>query len=282
LSFISFLSAVNNGKGGFPYVKVLKALAILAALNIALQIVFASLTEKEGVYAVSHRGGAALAPENTLAAVGAGVNSGAPYVEIDVRLTSDGVPVLMHDSSLDRTTDGTGYMKERTRDYVKKLDAGGWFSREFKGEPVPDLGTVLEYIKGTQSTLVIEVKSPGEYPGIGDALLSSLKKYGMERRVVVVSFDAGWIEGFGKLAPDVSLGVLYVYPFTAPPPVEVKYASVFWPAYVLDPTLAWRLKRAGYKVWAWNVDNPYLARFLAWKGVDGIVLDRPGMLRGEE
>lgn len=261
--------------------RVLKILAALAALNIALQVVFASLTEKEEVYAVSHRGAAALAPENTLAAVGAGVNSGAPYIEIDVRLTSDGVPVLMHDASLERTTDGTGRVNERTWEYVKRLDAGARFSREFKGEPVPGLDEVLEYMKGTGSTLVIEVKSPEDYPGITDALLSSLKKYGMERRVVVVSFDAGWIEGFGRLAPGVPLGVLYVYPFTAPPPGEVKYASVFWPAYVLDPSLAWRLKRAGYSVWAWNVGNPYVARFLAWKGIDGIVLDRPGMLAGE-
>lgn len=262
--------------------KVLKVLAVLIALNIALNFVFASLTEKEGVYAVSHRGAAALAPENTLAAVEAGVGSGAPYIEIDVRLTSDGVPVLMHDGSLDGTTDGTGYVKERTLEYVRGLDAGGRFSREFKGEPVPGLDEVLAYMKGTRSTLVIEVKSPDDYPGIGAALLSSLKKYGMEGRVVVVSFDAGWIEGFGRLAPGVPLGVLYVYPFALPSPVEVEYTSVFWPAYALDPTLAWRLKRAGYKVWAWNVDNPWVARFLAWKGVDGLVLDRPGLLKGEE
>lgn len=262
--------------------RVLKILAALAALNIALQVVFASLTEKGEVYPVSHRGAAALAPENTLSAVRAGVNSGARCVEIDVRLTSDGVPVLMHDASLERTTDGTGRVNERTWEYVRRLDAGSRFSREFKGEPVPDLDTVFEYMKGTRSTLVIEVKSPEDYTGIADTLFSALKKYGMEKRVVVVSFDAGWIEGFGRLAPGVPLGVLYVYPFALPPPGEVKYASVFWPAYALDPTLAWRLKRAGYSVWAWNVGNPYVARFLAWKGIDGIVLDRPGMLGGEE
>jgi glycerophosphoryl diester phosphodiesterase len=210
------------------------------------------------------------------------VNSGAPYIEIDVRLTSDGVPVLMHDVSLERTTDGTGRVKERTWEYVRRLDAGGHFSAEFRGEPVPDLDAVLVYMKGTRSTLVIEVKSPDDYPGIADKLLSLLKKYGMETRVVVVSFDAGWIEGLGMLAPGVPLGVLYVYPFVTPPPGEVKYASVFWPAYVLDPTLAWRLKRAGYSVWAWNVGNPWVARFLAWKGVEGIVLDRPGLLKEGE
>jgi glycerophosphoryl diester phosphodiesterase len=261
---------------------VLKILAALVALNIALQFVFASLTEKGEVYPVSHRGAAGLAPENTLAAVKAGVYSGAPYIEIDVRLTSDGVPVLMHDGSLDRTTHGTGRVGERDWNYVRHLDAGGSFSAEFKGEPVPGLDEVLGFMKGTRSTLVIEVKSPGDYPGIAGTLLASLKKYGMEKRVVVVSFDADWIGEFGGLAPEVSLGVLYVYHFSIPPPGDVKYVSVFWPAYALDPSLAWRLRRAGYAVWAWNVGNYYVARFLSWKGVEGIVLDRPGMLGGEE
>lgn len=261
---------------------VLKVLAILIALNIALQLVFASLVEKDDAYPVSHRGAAALAPENTLAAVRAGAESGAPYIEIDVRLTSDGVPVLMHDGTLERTTDGAGRVGERDWNYVSRLDAGGYYSDKFKGEPVPGLDTVLEYMNVAQSTLVIEVKSPDDYPGIADTILSTLKKYGMEKRVVVVSFDRGWIDGFGKLAPGVTLGVLYVYPFSTPPPGVVRYVSVSWPAYVLDPSLAWRLRRAGYTVWAWNVGSSYVARFLAWKGVEGIVTDRPGMLGGEE
>ena len=261
--------------------KALKVLAILVALNIALQLVFASLIEKDVAYPVSHRGAAALAPENTLAAVKAGVNSGAPYIEIDVRLTSDGVPVLMHDGTLDRTTDGEGRVSGRDREYVRKLDAGSSFSGQFSGEPVPDLDAVLEYMKGTRSTLVIEVKSPEDYPGIAETLISALKKYGMEKKVVVVSFDRVWIDSFGKLASGVPLGVLYVYPFSMPPPGEVKYVSVFWPAFVLDPTLAWRLRRAGFTVWAWNVGSSYAARFLAWKGVEGIVTDRPGMIMGD-
>lgn len=262
--------------------RVLIIAAALVALNITLHLVFASFTEKERAYAVSHRGAAGLAPENTLAAVKTGVSAGAPFIEIDIRLTSDGVPVLMHDGSLDRTTDGSGRVGERDWEYVKKLDAGGHFPDKFKSEPVPHLGAVLEYMKGTSSTLVIEVKSPDDYPGIGDVLADYLRKYGMEKRVLVISFDAGWVEGFGKLMPGVALGALYVYPLGVPPSDRVKYVSVFWPAYVLDPSLAWRLKRTGYTTWAWNIDNPYIARFLAWKGVDGIVLDRPGMLRGEE
>jgi glycerophosphoryl diester phosphodiesterase len=262
--------------------RVLIILAALIALNAALQIVFSSGTDRGVVYAVSHRGAAGLAPENTLSAVKAGVSAGAPFIEIDIRLTSDGVPVLMHDGTLDRTTNGTGRVEERDWEYVRNLDAGVHYPDKFKGETVPHLGAVLEYMKGTSSTLVIEVKDPGGNPGMAGTLAEYLRRYGMEKRVVVISFDAVWVEGFGKLMPGVALGALYVYPFGVPTSDRVKYVSVFWPAYVLDPSLAWRLRRAGYTVWAWNIDNPYVARFLVWKGVDGIVLDRPGLLKGRE
>ncbi len=198
--------------------RVLIILAALIALNAALELVFASMTEKGETYALSHRGAAALAPENTLAAVRAGVSAGAPFIEIDIRLTSDGVPVLMHDASLDRTTDGTGRVRERTWEYVNSLDAGSSFSEEFKAEHVPHLGTVLEYMKGASSTLLIEVKDPAGNPAIGDTLAEYLKRYGMEKRVVVISFDAAWAERFGKLMPGTALGALYVYPFGTPPP----------------------------------------------------------------
>ena len=276
------MAEISESKRRAAGKRILIIAAALVALNVALHILFASVTERVETYPVSHRGAAGIAPENTLSAVKAGVSAGAPYIEIDIRLTSDGVPVLMHDGSLDRTTDGAGRVGERSWEYVRNLDAGGRFSDEFKGETVPHLGTVLEYMKGTSSTLVIEVKGPDDYPGIGDVLADYLRKYGMEKRVVVVSFDTGWVEEFGRLMPGVALGALYVYPLGVPPSDRVKYVSVFWPAYVLDPSLAWRLGRTGYSVWAWNIDNPYIARFLAWKGVDGIVLDRPGMLGGEE
>lgn len=262
--------------------RVLIILAALVALNVALHIVFESVTERVETYAVSHRGAAGLAPENTLSALKAGVSAGAPFIEIDIRLTSDGVPVLMHDGTLDRTTDGAGYVRERDWEYVRNLDAGVHYSDKFKGETVPHLGAALEYMKGTPSTLVIEVKDPGGNPGTAGTLAEYLRRYGMEKRVVVISFDAGWVEGFGKLMPGPALGALYVYPLGVPPADRVKYVSVFWPAYVLDPSLAWRLGRAGYTVWAWNIDNPYIARFLSWKGVDGIVLDRPGILKGDK
>lgn len=259
--------------------RIILVIIFLIFANVILQFFFVGIIEQKSVYPVSHRGAAAVAPENTMSAVMSGVSAGAPYVEIDVRLTADRLFVLMHDSTVDRTTDGEGPVRELEWDYIKGLDAGGWYAWAFKGEQVPALDTVLAYMKGKPSTLVIEVKDPSDRPGTAEALSSLLRMYGMEEEVVVVSFDGGWVEDFGLQSPETSVGILYVYPFLTPPSEEVKYVSVFWPAFYLDPSLVWRLRRAGHTVWAWNVSIPFIAEFLTWKGVEGIVTDNPGLLK---
>ena len=273
-------ATTNNSRTSRLY-KALIVIVILVSINIALHAVFAHFIQDGGVSAISHRGAAAIAPENTLAGVRAGVASGAPFIEIDVRVSEDGVLVLMHDSTVDRTTDGSGKVGGLTLDYLSTLDAGGWFGKEFSNEPVPRLDSVLEYMKGKSSKLVIEVKSPGRYPEVETLLSEALRQYGMENDVLLISFDAGWIERAAGLMLGAELGVLYVYPFAVPPASEVEYASVFWPSLVLDPTLVWRMKKKGLKVWAWNVDSSILVKFLVWKGVDGLILDRAELV-GED
>ena len=270
----------NQRRGSKPK-RMLLIILVLAAVNAVLHVVFAGMTERGEEYPISHRGAAAIAPENTLAGVAAGVASGAPFVEIDVRATLDGAPVLMHDSSVDRTTDGKGKVGELTWDYLKTLDAGGSFSPEFKGEPVPDLASVLEYMKGKGSTLVVEAKWPRNWPGGDRTFLDTIRREKMERSVVIISFDTGWIKGLSPSLPNTSLGLLYIYPYSVAPADRVEYVSIFWPALVLDPSLVWRMKRSGHTVWAWNINNEILARFLTWKGVNGLILNRPGMTRPE-
>lgn len=272
--------AVNKNHKTPWFIKALYIIVILTALNILLHLVFASFANNGEVSVISHRGAAAIAPENTFSGVRAGVESGAPFIEIDVRMTEDRVLVLMHDSTVDRTTDGSGKVNGLSWGYLSTLDAGSWFGDEFKGEPVPRLDSVLEYMKGKPSTLVIEVKSPDSYPGIETILTGALRHYDMEREAVLISFDGGWIERAGRLMPDATLGVLYIYPITFPRSDEVEYTNVFWPSLVLDPTLVWRLKNQGFKVWAWNIDSSLIAKFLIWKGVDGLTLDRAGLIGG--
>ncbi|MBN1342059.1 MAG: glycerophosphodiester phosphodiesterase family protein [Phycisphaerae bacterium] len=97
---------------------------------------------------VVHRGANHLAPENTMASARKAVELGCQYVEVDVRTSADGVMYIMHDPNVARTTDGEGFLRKMTSDQIDKLDAGSWFRPEFKGERVPRLRTLLEWIRG--------------------------------------------------------------------------------------------------------------------------------------
>lgn len=97
---------------------------------------------------VVHRGANHLAPENTMASARKAVELGADYVEVDVRTSADGVMYIIHDHKIDRTTDGKGYFRKLTSEQIDKLDAGSWFGPQFKGERIPRLRTLLEWIRG--------------------------------------------------------------------------------------------------------------------------------------
>ena len=110
---------------------------------------------------ISHRGAAGLAPENTLASIREAIGQGAQFIEVDVQRSADGVLVLMHDRTVNRTTDGRGTIRELTWDEISELDAGSSFSPEFTGEPVPSLDSVLGLIRKSPVNLVLEAKNPG-------------------------------------------------------------------------------------------------------------------------
>lgn len=224
---------------------------------------------------IAHRGAAGLAPENTLAAVQAGVASGAGLIEVDVQRTRDDVLVLMHDLGVERTTDGTGAVAELSHEEISQLDAGSWFSEEFAGERVPSLKQVLEELRGWAGVLVIEAKAPDRYPGMADQLAHIVERYRPHLSVSVVSFDHAWLAEFHRRAPDVPLGSLWLYSTRLSGGAVVQRVGVFWLSPVLDPTLTWRTHRAGLDLWVWTVDHPLLKSSLGWIGVDGITTNFP-------
>ena len=107
---------------------------------------------------IAHRGYSAIAPENTLAAFQAAVEYQAQGVELDVQLSADRVPIVVHDSTLNRTTNGEGSVHTKTLNQLQSLDAGSWFSSEFIGEKIPTFQTVLDLLKNTKITIYAEVK----------------------------------------------------------------------------------------------------------------------------
>src|SRR5262245_59418730 len=112
----------------------------------------------EVVEVIAHRGSSAVAPENTLAAVDLAIRAKAHRVEFDVQLTKDGVPVVLHDETLERTTNGKGRVRDRTYKEISKLDAGSWFHADFRGERLPTLDMVLELCRG-KIPVNVEIKS---------------------------------------------------------------------------------------------------------------------------
>jgi len=158
---------------------------------------------------VAHRGWSGRAPENTLAAIELALSE--PYVsmiEIDVQLSKDHIPVVIHDYKLNRTTNGKGLVKDHTAAELAKLDAGSWYSRQYAGERIPTLEQVLQAAAG-KCRLNIELKTDGiRYPSIVDAALELVQAYHMEHAVVFTSFHEGSLYRARKLSKEVSIGYI--------------------------------------------------------------------------
>lgn len=242
---------------------------------------------------IAHRGASGYAPENTLAAVRLGVEQVADLVEIDIQRTADGALVVMHDTTLARTTDVEEIFPDRapwnvgdfTLAELQLLDAGSWFSEEFAGEPIPTLDQVLETLRG-RAGLLLEVKSPSLYPGIAEDILGTLESYpgflnaaARAGRLVVQSFDYGFMEAFNVLAPDVPVGLL-----GGPPSDDVLVEVSAWadqinPQYrTVDRAFVERVHELGMTISVYTVNQADAMRALIDLGVDGIITNYPDRL----
>ena len=127
---------------------------------------FTDLLDRSRPLVIAHRGASGSAPENTMAAFSLAVERGAEVVELDVQMTADGYPVVIHNATVNRTTDGTGLVREKTLAELQTLDAGSWFETRFAGERVPTLEEVVTWARG-RVALAIEIKNtPFHYRGI--------------------------------------------------------------------------------------------------------------------
>ena len=151
---------------------------------------------KRPIAVIAHRGGRAIAPENTLAAFRKSIELGADYVEIDVRTTKDGQLVIMHDGTVDRTTNGKGAVSSLTLSEIKKLDAGSKFSSQYANEPVPTLDETLRLCKG-KVHIYLDFKEASV-----SQTLQALKRHRMEKEVVVYA-DVSELQEWKKLAPKI-------------------------------------------------------------------------------
>lgn len=233
---------------------------------------------RQPMIVVGHRGGAGLAPENTMASLRNGYAVGARWLEVDVQRTSDGTIVVLHDNELERTSNGVGHVKDITYADLAKLDAGSWYGDEFAGERIPTLTEALDFIQEYELTLVIEMKDPMLYPGIGEEMLRMIRDRHAEHNVVIISFDLDWLRAFHETAPELRVGGLWTWMPTADTIPNAQFVDVEWRAALYDPTLVWRAHHSGRQVIVWTVNEPWIARLLYLIGVDVITTDRPDLI----
>lgn len=237
---------------------------------------------------VAHRGASAYAPENTVVAFELAREQRADMFELDVQETEDHELVLMHDTTLSRTTDAErvfpGRAPWRVGDFtlaeIRKLDAGSWFSREYAGEGVPTLGEVLRAMRGSGLGLLLEIKEPRLYPGIEARVADELRnESSWLGHVVVQSFDWASMRRFHRLMPGVPIGLLGT-PAIGDLPALAAYADQINPPYgEVTKEYVRRVHRLRMEVLAWTVDDPAAVRRLIGAGVDAVITNRPGSVR---
>ncbi|WP_443075891.1 glycerophosphodiester phosphodiesterase [Streptomyces sp. TRM 70351] len=248
---------------------------------------------------VAHRGASAYAPENTLAAADKARELGIDWVENDVQRTRDGVLVVLHDDSLKRTTDVEEVFPDRspwkvadfTAAEIARLDAGSWFGEQYTGERVPTLARFLDRMTANHQKLLLEIKKPELYPGIEQDVLTELGERGwltpghLSARLVVQSFDAGSLRRVHDLEPAVRTGFLGT-PAVAELPHYAAFADQVNPRHTtVTPEYVRAVQRTPgpdgerLELFTWTVDDGPTAARLAGMGVDGIITNRPDVIR---
>ena len=235
---------------------------------------------------VAHRGASGYAPENTIAAFDLAVKMKADYIEIDVQRTKDGKLILIHDTTVDRTTDGTGKVGDFTYEEIRRLDAGSWMSEEFRGEKVPTFEEVLKRYKG-RTGILIELKSPELYPGIEKEVANLLKAYHLDKprneKVIVQSFNFDSMKRADQLLPRMPIGVLINQAAdTTDEAIEQfsSYADYYNPSYrLVTEELVTKAHEEGMKIQSWTARSRETVQFLLEMRVDGIITDYPDYVR---
>ncbi|WP_306322548.1 MULTISPECIES: glycerophosphodiester phosphodiesterase family protein [unclassified Streptomyces] len=285
------------------YVRAATALTSVAASVVigvlVLPTAAQAATAHNRTVVVAHRGASAYAPENTLAAVDKAHDLGVTWVENDVQRTKDGALVVIHDTTLARTTNVEQVYPDRapwnvadfTSAEIAKLDAGGWKGAEFAGARIPTLHDYLRRVERNHQKLLMEVKAPELYPGIEDQILGQLLTEGwldhrhVKNRLIVQSFNADSVRTVHQRRPDIKTGFLGK-PAVSDLRAYAKFADQINPSYT---TLTSDYVDAVHKLkgphgkrlqtLAWTVNDAASAQRVAGYGVDGIISNAPDVVR---
>ncbi len=227
---------------------------------------------------IGHRGYAARAPENTLVSIDAALSAGARAVEFDIRVAACGTPVVIHDETLDRTTDGLGPVLRQTAAQLQTLDAGAWFDPGFAGETIPTLIQALDHVADRAHHIYPEIKGIRN-PSDVDGMVRIVEDRAMTERTTFISIDWSILDRVRTQNASIRIGFIVV---TADLCDEALALAVADPAAILDlnceialddPSMVRRAKDEGVDVVTWTVNEPDEATRLREAGVTGFTTD---------
>ena len=234
-----------------------------------------------GVLPIAHRGASGVAPENTKIAFVKALDLGARAIEFDVQLTRDSVPIVFHDDTLERTTDGTGRIADTDFSVIAKLDAGSWFGPRFARAEVPTLEEVLSAI-GPRAMLNVELKPDERVEKLVKHVITAVARFNLFESVVFSSFDPAAIRLMKKHVPEARLGILCVQDgvdeaFALAD--DVVAVSLNPARTIVTPELIGVAHERHLEVWAWTANTPQEIERLIAAGVDAIFSDFPDRVR---
>lgn len=239
---------------------------------------------------IGHRGASAVAPENTMAAFREAIAVGADGIEFDVRLTRDGVPVVIHDSSLRRTGGLPHRVAELTASELAKIDVGSWFARSFANETVPSLAELFTLFQSNNSTLYLEMKcdSPAEYAPLAEACCRMIGEYDFKERVIVECFQLPALKVVREINSDIKTVALFEPSISNPSVLsdqsiinkakDVGAVALALHHRLARKSLVEKAKDAGMHVAVWTVDDPSWIERARSIGIDALITNNPAKL----
>lgn len=228
---------------------------------------------------IAHRGAGKLAPENTLAAFRLGAQYGWRMFECDVKLSRDGVPFLMHDAELPRTTNGLGVGGDHSWLDLSQLDAGSWHSRAFAGEPLPTLANIARFCQQSGHDLNIEIKpTPGTERHTGEVVArqSATLWHGQAQQPLLTSFEPDALGGAVSAAAHLPRGLLLdnLWSGWLETAETLQCAAIVCKYTLWDEALVQKVHAAGLRALSYTVNDAAAAERLLALGTDGIISDR--------
>jgi glycerophosphoryl diester phosphodiesterase len=228
---------------------------------------------------VAHRGAGKLAPENTLAAFRLGAQHGYRMFECDVKLSADGVPFLLHDATLERTTNGAGIAGDQPWNALAQLDAGSWHSRAYAGEPLPTLDNIARFCLRNDYFLNIEIKpTPGLEQRTGEVVAQAAARLWANAGVppLLTSFAPEALEGAQGTAAHLPRGLLLDQLWTGwvETALSLDCVAIVCNHALWDTSSVTQAKSAGFRCLSYTVNDEWAAQRLIALGTDGIITDR--------